>query len=228
MNNEKGMGLLMTSVIILGLIVTFLVLATFASENMFAQLGRAKRQLAGYVAMQDFALLAQKAYQNFHFNNGVCPADTTRIPSTKPFCWPNNTVSQPNANCISHPLGAPGSNRLICLNSTNIETMEVIAKNESLPWWKYFFSGMDSTAHAQSTDLHLPALTGAPIIDFSSAPTCDANFDPTFCKMCQTVGADTQNLDCIYLRICLQNATCNTSKPEHWTIQRIGVQRIFN
>lgn len=229
MKNEKGIGLLMTTMIILAILVSFLQLTTYVSESMFAQLGRTKRQLAGYIAMQDFGVMAQKAYQIFRVNSGVCPASTRQHPAGQPFCWPDTSGAPANnIHCIPHPLQGGATNRMICLDSASVESMNVV-RNDSIPWWKYLLSSFVYTAEAQvGRDPHLPALTGAPSVTYAAAPNCASNYNSTYCKRCETVGAETQNLDCVYLRVCLNNVICNPANNNTWTIQRIGVQRFLN
>lgn len=233
MKNEKGIGLLMTTMAILGILVAFLQLTSYVSEHMFSQLGRTKKQLAGYVALQDFSLMAQKAYQIFRSNNGVCPVGTRQWPlaPAKPFCWPDTSSGTPadNIHCIAHPIAPAGSARLICLDSAAPESMNVV-KNESTPWWKNFISSFSFTAQAQAgREPHLPDLTGRPTVDYAAAPTCTGGtYNPTYCKRCETDGAQTQNLECVYLRVCLDSTDCNAANNDRWTIQRIGVQRFLN
>ena len=224
MRNEHGVGLLLAVMLMLGLLVAFLQLTTFVSENMTRQTSATKRQLAGHMAMQDFAQLAQKAYQTYTSNGNSCPAGTTRLPATKPFCWANATADNPH--CIVHPMAGPTSaaTRMICLNSATPETMEVISKNDHWPWWKKLLFSYKMTAEAQVREAHMPDLTGAPTVSYAAAPNCTSSFNSTYCKMCATVGAQTQNLNCVYLRVCLKNTACSTTDNSDWTIQRIGVQ----
>ncbi len=231
MRNEKGIGLLMTTMGIIAVLVTFLQLTTYISENMFIQLGRTKKQLAGYLAMQDFAVLAQKAYQVFTTNGGICPAGTRQVPAGQPFCWPDTSGSlSNNIHCIPHPIPAPPGSpvRLICLDATTPESMNVV-KNDSMPWWKKFISSFSFTAEAQAgREPHLPALTGAPLVNYAAAPNCTSSYNATYCKRCETIGTETQNLNCAYLRVCLSTTPCNPANNNAWTIQRIGVQRYLN
>ncbi len=228
MRNEKGIGLLMTTMGIIVLLVTFLQVATYVSENMFAQLGRTKRQLAGYVAMQDFAMIVQKAYQVYSANSGVCPASTRQYPAAQPFCFPDTSGAlSNNIHCIPHPLAAPGSTLMICLDSATAQSMSVdVVKNESMPWWKYLISSFRYTAEAQAgVEPHLPSIAGAPSVNYTMAPTCASAYNSTYCKRCETVGAETQNLNCVYLRVCLSNTVCTSGTANTWTIQRVGVQQ---
>ena len=226
MKNQKGIGLLMTVLGMLSMLVAFLYVSTYVSQSMLSQLSKTKRQVAGYLAMQDFAVLAQNAYQTYQFNSGTCPAGTTQIPAGKPFCWPDATVENPH--CIYHPLAGPtsGSPRLICLNGSGPEKMEVISKKDqkqSVPWWKWLWSGFTGTVEA-ANEAHTPALTGAPTISYASTPNCSSSFNSTYCKMCQTVGGQTQNLNCIYLRVCMRNIACDEATNDDWTMQRLGMQ----
>lgn len=190
---------------------------------MYAQLSVTKKQLAGYKAMEDFAVMAQNAYQTFQSNGGACPAGTTQIPTAptpKPFCWPDSTINNPD--CIYHPLNGPDSAnpRLICISAG---TMEVVSKYE-VPFWKKMLSGFAITAEAQNMDEHIPNLTGAPTISYAATPNCASAYNPTYCKRCETVGVETANLNCVYLRVCLGNGACNPANNDQWTLQRIGVQ----
>lgn len=239
-NNEKGVGLL-----IFMMVLVMLILGLFEGLNrslslVNQQINETKKVQAGLVALQEFAIMAQKANEAYNKNNKPTVTNTCPSPSTtfdaNGFCWPKPT-SPNNAACIRQPLS--GSNRWLCLGGVQPNVIKVSIRDERGWWekrrdriarWSGSIAGflsksllyMDGIAQAQAYKNHLPSLAGAPTATFVALPNCSV--DKTLCKRCNASGGNSQTdpslLACKRLQVCLRNDKCGAND---WVSQVVGV-----
>lgn len=239
LNNQHGAFLMLSSlVLVVVLLIVQQVLNTSLSQ-LNAEVGRQKRIAQGYIALRDFALMTQRAYEISITNAGACPAASTIADSLgRPFCWPRNNA--PIAQrCIRHP-ASTGTTRMLCLGGTQPNVIQVTELQS--PTQRFFAQAKgyaadliakaseilrqaQSVANAQNTTIeaYLPDITAPPTNRLTAAMGC-TNGTPasTYCKRC-TDGPQPRNLNCVTLQICLAERGCAGALSGNWITQGIGV-----
>lgn len=227
-----------------GVLVSAVVVASSVHfANMQTQLMRQRDRVYGIQMLQEFAMLAQKAHDNWLDGGlavGTCPGGQINFPAAGRFCWSGASLAPSPTICLKHP--SNGSN--VCMNTGAAGAMTVATldfqriiepfddlkdrfrhlienHDKLIAMFKADVFGRASNwAYAVAgMDAFIPELTGAPTNDITN-PVCNGTTVSDYCKVCT---AGTGNVTCLEIRVCLDTTCSNTSPFARYYRQRIGL-----
>lgn len=246
--NENGVGLLALILVVSALIASIVVATSIFFAKLQMQVVKQRDRSFAIQALQEFAVMAQKANDNYVNNANTCPAGTTAGSGPAAFCWSGASIGPSTTICIKDPRSNAGTQQTICLDTrtgAGVSRMGIAQfdiRRNITPWERFkevasiiyeerekvfvqaaseILATLDSQAHAVvGMEAHLPDLTGVPTNTINNPSTCDGTVNNDYCKVCGV------NVTCIELRICLApSAQCDNTSTAlgNWFRQRIGI-----
>lgn len=240
-DSQRGAAAIMAAIGIIAVVIVFAAVLNSRLQIARESLQKARARITSMQVMQDFAVMAQKASDNFYQQSplpaaGNCPGGMTPLPANRPFCWDNPVVN----NCVNTPRGQ------VCLNAAGVRRLTVAAlelklNRQSETWGQFFeavaavakdqwmgvLRGANQSAEAQLAEPWLPAIAGAPNVTMmQKCFTAGAN-NIDICKVCnnnngsaRVINGYNSNVDCLTLRMCPTPTGVCTNAQLYW--QRIG------